>query len=126
MPTYPNKARRTIAIGDIHGCSRALAALIEAVQPGSQDEIVPLGDYIDNGPDSRGVIDQLIALAGRCRLIPLRGSLIKTGAAGVNSFTFNGLIGGHRLAPGSYRLTAVPTANRLVGNTQSIRFQIAR
>jgi serine/threonine protein phosphatase 1 len=74
VPTHHDKPHRTIAIADIHGCARALAALIEAIQPGPHDEIVPLGDYIDNGPDSRGVIDQLIALTKRCRLVPLMGN----------------------------------------------------
>ncbi len=65
---------RVIAIGDIHGCSRALAALIAAIQPGPDDTIVPLGDYIDWGPDSRGVLEQLIALGRRCTVVPIRGN----------------------------------------------------
>src|SRR5438105_4342673 len=65
---------RTFAIGDFHGCAAALAALLEAVRPGPNDTLVTLGDYIDRGPDSRGVLDQLIALAGRCRLVPLLGN----------------------------------------------------
>jgi serine/threonine protein phosphatase 1 len=56
---------RTIAIGDIHGCAIALAKLIDAVAPQPDDTVVPLGDYVDRGIDSRGVIDQLISLAGR-------------------------------------------------------------
>jgi serine/threonine protein phosphatase 1 len=67
-------AGRTIAIGDIHGCSAALAALLDAIAPGPNDTLITLGDYIDRGPDSRGVLDQLIALAGRCRLVPLLGN----------------------------------------------------
>lgn len=67
-------AGRTIAIGDIHGCSDALAALIDAVAPGPADTVVTLGDYIDRGPDSRGVLDRLTALAGQCRLVPLLGN----------------------------------------------------
>ena len=74
MPTDDEKTNRTIAIGDIHGCAQALARLIEAIQPGPQDEIVTLGDTIDGGPDSRGVLDQLLALSGRCRLVPLMGN----------------------------------------------------
>jgi serine/threonine protein phosphatase 1 len=66
-------AGRTIAIGDIHGCLDALAALIDAVQPGPDDTVVTLGDYIDRGPDSRSVLDRLIALAESCRLVPLLG-----------------------------------------------------
>src|SRR5918912_452221 len=65
---------RTIAIGDIHGCSTALDALIEAIRPRPEDTIVTLGDYINRGPDSRGVLDRLIDLGRRCRLVPLRGN----------------------------------------------------
>src|SRR5262245_18669886 len=65
---------RTIAIGDIHGCPEALAALIDAIAPGSEDTIVTLGDYIDRGPNRRGVLDRLISLSRRCKLIPLLGN----------------------------------------------------
>ena len=67
-------AGRVVAIGDIHGCPAALAALIDALAPGRDDTIVLLGDYIDRGPNSRGVLDRLIALGGRCRLVPLLGN----------------------------------------------------
>lgn len=67
-------AGRTIAIGDIHGCPDALAAVLDAVAPGREDTVVTLGDYIDRGPDGRGVLDRLVALAGRCRLVPLLGN----------------------------------------------------
>jgi serine/threonine protein phosphatase 1 len=63
-----------IAIGDIHGCSLALAALLQAIDPGREDTLVPLGDFIDCGPSSREVLDQLIALAGRCSLVPILGN----------------------------------------------------
>jgi hypothetical protein len=43
------------------------------------------------------------------RLISVHGQLVKTGTAGANSFSFNGTIGGHKLAPGTYQLTATPT-----------------
>src|SRR5436305_8029178 len=33
-----------------------------------------LGDYIDRGPHSRGVLDYLISLSHRCRLVPLLGN----------------------------------------------------
>lgn len=64
---------RTFAIGDIHGCSDTLAALIDAIGPKSDDTIVTLGDYIDRGPQSCGVLVRLIALAENCRLKPLLG-----------------------------------------------------
>src|SRR5205823_5835151 len=65
---------RTIAIGDIHGCSLALSALFRAIAPRPDDVIVTLGDYINRGPYSRGVLDCLIALSERCRLVPLLGN----------------------------------------------------
>jgi serine/threonine protein phosphatase 1 len=65
---------RTIAIGDIHGCSVALKSLIDAIAPQSDDLIVPLGDYVDRGIDSKGVLDQLIQLKARCRLVPILGN----------------------------------------------------
>jgi len=65
---------RTIAIGDIHGCSMALDAILDALRPRPEDVIVTLGDYIDRGPDTRGVIDRLIDLDRGCRLVPLLGN----------------------------------------------------
>jgi serine/threonine protein phosphatase 1 len=65
---------RTIAIGDVHGCRLALAALLDAINPTADDTLVTLGDYIDRGPDSRGVLDLLIALDRRSRLVPLSGN----------------------------------------------------
>jgi serine/threonine protein phosphatase 1 len=35
---------------------------------------VPLGDYIDRGPDSRGVIEQLMHLSAECQLVPILGN----------------------------------------------------
>ncbi len=67
-------AARTIAIGDIHGCLLALNAVLDAIDPQPEDVIVTLGDYVDRGPDSRGVLNRLIALAGQCRLVPILGN----------------------------------------------------
>ncbi|MEM6538420.1 MAG: metallophosphoesterase family protein [Pseudomonadota bacterium] len=55
---------RIYAIGDIHGRLDLLEALltkIEAEETDSKKRLVFLGDYIDRGPESRGVIDLLIA-----------------------------------------------------------------
>jgi serine/threonine protein phosphatase 1 len=80
-------AGRTIAIGDIHGCLDALDALIEALGPGPEDTLVTLGDHIDRGPDSRGVLDRLLALARRCRLVPLLGNHEEMLAAALGDLT---------------------------------------
>jgi serine/threonine protein phosphatase 1 len=50
------------AVGDVHGCLQTLQALLDAIGPGSGDTLLFLGDYIDRGPDSKGVIDLLMAL----------------------------------------------------------------
>ena len=65
---------RTIAIGDIHGCSTALRALLDAVDLQPDDTLVPLGDYVDRGLDSKGVLDLLIGLKNKCRLVPILGN----------------------------------------------------
>lgn len=63
-----------LAIGDIHGCSRAFEELIAAVDLQPEDRLVTLGDYIDHGPDSKGVINRLIALHDTRQLVALRGN----------------------------------------------------
>ena len=65
---------RTIAIGDVHGCATALRAMLDEIEPQADDTIVTLGDCVDRGPDSRGVIDQLLALREQCQLVPLLGN----------------------------------------------------
>ena len=65
---------RTIVFGDIHGCARALDALIEAIDPTTDDRLIMLGDYVDRGPDSCSVIQRLLSLGDRCQLVPLLGN----------------------------------------------------
>ena len=58
----------TYAIGDIHGSLdklRALFARCEAHAAGRPMKLVFLGDYIDRGPESFGVIDFLLTLRKR-------------------------------------------------------------
>ncbi len=65
---------RTLAIGDIHGCSSAMRALIHEVQPGPDDVLITLGDYVDRGPDSKGVLDLLLELEKTTQLKPIMGN----------------------------------------------------
>ena len=65
---------RTIAVGDVHGHSAALRAVLAAIEPQPDDTIVTMGDYVDRGPDSRGVLDMLIGLGRCCHLVPLLGN----------------------------------------------------
>jgi serine/threonine protein phosphatase 1 len=58
--------RRIYAIGDIHGCSRQLANLHQAVaadlatRPVASPVLLHIGDYVDRGADTAGVIAQLV------------------------------------------------------------------
>ncbi|MFN3189863.1 MAG: metallophosphoesterase family protein [Aureliella sp.] len=65
---------RTIAIGDIHGCSKALRSLVDTIAPEPEDRLVFLGDYVDRGPDSRGVIDFLLELKEQTQVVTLLGN----------------------------------------------------
>ena len=65
---------RTIAIGDIHGCATALDRLLSEIKPTQNDTIIGLGDYVDRGMESSRVIEMLIDLVSRCRLVPLIGN----------------------------------------------------
>ena len=54
---------RKIAVSDIHGCLKTFKALIEhQVEFTKKDELYLLGDYIDRGPDSKGVLDYVMNL----------------------------------------------------------------
>lgn len=60
----PKRPRRTYVIGDVHGrldLLRHLEAVIAEDARGEDCLIVMLGDYVDRGPDSAGVIDHLVA-----------------------------------------------------------------
>ena len=74
------------AIGDVHGCARTLDALLALLAEdaggalGPDDTLVFVGDYVDRGPDSPGVIDRMIGLERRAeagegaRCVFLRGN----------------------------------------------------
>jgi serine/threonine protein phosphatase 1 len=47
-------------VGDIHGCVEELASLLEALPFEPLDRLIFLGDYVDRGPDSKGVVSYLI------------------------------------------------------------------
>ncbi|MEM9549598.1 MAG: metallophosphoesterase family protein [Pseudomonadota bacterium] len=65
------------AIGDIHGYSDQFDLAIDLIgMDGGQDALVVfLGDYVDRGPDSRGVIDRLVdGMAQGRNWITLKGN----------------------------------------------------
>lgn len=72
----PDPGTRIYAIGDVHGRTDLLDPLLHAIRadadrigadrvgvadPGRRPLLLFLGDYVDRGPDSRGVIDRLVA-----------------------------------------------------------------
>ena len=62
------------AIGDIHGCRTALETLLNSVPFGSNDTLVLLGDFIDRGPDTKGVLERIIRLCGETHTVCLLGN----------------------------------------------------
>jgi serine/threonine protein phosphatase 1 len=79
LSSLPEGAR-IFAIGDIHGCDNLLEQIhqgiddINLADPPQMSIEVVLGDMVDRGPDSRGVIERLIARARRTRLVVLSGN----------------------------------------------------
>lgn len=75
------EGQRLYAIGDIHGRADCLDRAhdlidrdIEQSGPGEENLEIYIGDYVDRGPDSKGVIDRLIARSTKARLVALRGN----------------------------------------------------
>lgn len=79
MPPTVAPGSRVYAIGDVHGRADLLAAVMEriarddAARAPAQTTELFIGDVIDRGPDSRGVIDLLMAPSPRRRVV-LRGN----------------------------------------------------
>ena len=71
---------RIYAVGDIHGRADLLAETIARIdddirrRPIQQVVEIYLGDYIDRGPDSKGVIDQLAVRMVENKAVCLRGN----------------------------------------------------
>lgn len=63
-----------LVIGDIHGCLRSLETMLEVVSPTTEDLVVTLGDYVDRGPDSKGVIERLLRLKETHDFVHLMGN----------------------------------------------------
>lgn len=64
------------AIGDLHGCSKTFRKLVtEGIRLERTDELYLLGDYVDRGPDSKGVIDFIFELRAQGFIVhTLRGN----------------------------------------------------
>lgn len=83
-PNPPSTGGRLVyAVGDVHGYSGALRALVADIaadaresRPARTPLLVFVGDYVDRGPDSRGAIDVILDLeaAGAFEVVALRGN----------------------------------------------------
>tara|TARA_B100001248_G_scaffold262257_1_gene257031 strand:+ start:15317 stop:16303 length:987 start_codon:yes stop_codon:yes gene_type:complete len=62
------------AIGDIHGCAEELRALLQKLPLSNKSTVVFLGDYVDRGPDAKGVIECILDLQKHCHVICLKGN----------------------------------------------------
>ena len=74
LPCYNYFMSRYIAITDIHGELRKLDSVLSKVNTRDDDIFVFMGDYIDRGPDSRGVVDRIISKNTTNKCIYLIGS----------------------------------------------------
>jgi serine/threonine protein phosphatase 1 len=106
--------QRVYAIGDVHGhldSLRRLHGLIGehlAAEPVPSATLVHLGDYIDQGPDSAGVLDHLIGLSlPGLRVVNLLGDherMLLDGIDGDNAAATDWLWSGGREALASWGL----------------------
>ena len=62
----------------------------------------------------------------RCTRYVAVGSFSHADRAGANRFHFTGRVNGHKLRPGSYRLSAKPRAGGVSGQIQNLSFRIIR
>jgi len=65
---------RTLAIGDVHGCHRALVELLGMFAVTAADTVVFLGDVVDRGPATRQVVEEILSLANRAKVVCLMGN----------------------------------------------------
>ncbi|MBF0529914.1 MAG: serine/threonine protein phosphatase [Deltaproteobacteria bacterium] len=85
---------RILAIGDIHGTLDKLRMLLAGIKwDPDEDTLIFIGDYVDRGPDSAGVIDHLIGLRQWSdKVVCLRGNheqMFLDFLEGRNEQTFN-------------------------------------
>jgi hypothetical protein len=58
-------SRRTLIVGDVHGCREELEDLLEQAQWEADDRLILVGDLVAKGPDSLGVVRLVRKLGGR-------------------------------------------------------------
>lgn len=67
--------KRTLVISDIHGCIEQFQSLLKLAEyDPSSDKLIMIGDYVDRGPQSREVVEQVRTLVEQHGAIALRGN----------------------------------------------------
>ncbi len=115
----PNENSQLYVIGDIHGrldlLDRVIAAIRRDVEAHGGDALtVTLGDYIDRGPASRGVLDRLIANPFPTPHVALKGNHEEL----LESFLTDPTVGQHWRKLGGLETLhsyGVPVAELMVG-----------
>lgn len=119
--------QRIYVIGDIHGCADRLQALQRriaadlAAAPIRQPSVVYLGDYIDRGPDSAGVLDLLtqnrsLPAMPRVHLLGNHEASLRAALAGDPAAATDWLMGGGRASLASWGIDPdAPSASWSLG-----------
>jgi hypothetical protein len=61
-----SSSRRTVVIGDVHGCIDELEQLLVAVAYDPADRLIFVGDLVAKGPDSQAVVQRVRELGAEC------------------------------------------------------------
>jgi predicted phosphodiesterase len=87
--------RRTIVIGDVHGCAKEFEALLRSLKLRSKDRVFQVGDLINRGPDSHRTIEIAKAYGVRCILgnheVRLLKAREKNSSEGLKSYDYDTL-----------------------------------
>jgi len=70
----PGCQGKRFVIPDVHGCLRTLKALIAKLELTAHDQLFFLGDFIDRGKESRGVVEYILQIKEKLQVYPIRGN----------------------------------------------------
>jgi len=118
----------TYAIGDIHGCRVALETLINRLPLTADDKLIFLGDYIDRGPDTKGVVNYILGLKAGFKVVHLIGNheiFLRDAYADPLLYTFftSDLVGGKEtLASYGGGLESIPAEHRKFLITDALHY----
>jgi len=108
-------SRSVFAIGDVHGCNAELIELLSRLPLRKDSLLVFLGDYIDRGPQSKGVVDTILSLRESYDVVTLMGNheallldfLDDPSSAGAGVFILNGgsaTLASYQTRPGHFEI----------------------